>query len=124
MRLTNNEFRSLIDRALRELPQSLSRVLHNVVVEVEPRPDSATCRSLGIDDPHELMGLYEGTPITERSVEDSAMLPDRIIIYQASIESIADSPDEIVAEIRTTVLHEVGHHFGLDEDDLEALGYD
>ncbi len=124
MRLTKNAFQTMVDRALRDLPPRFSCFLQNVVIEIESVPDPATCRSLGIADPYELMGLYHGTPLTERSVDDGASLPDRITIYQRSIEAVTDSTEDIVEEIRTTVLHEIGHHFGLDEDDLEKLGYE
>ena len=87
-------------------------------------PSSEDLEEMGIDDPAELLGLYHGTPLTERSVEFAGALPDRITIYQRNIERICRSRREIVEEIRTTVLHEIGHHFGLDEDDLFDVGYD
>lgn len=123
MKLTTNEFRRLVAQALREIPPELAAYLDNVAVDVEPMPDADTCRSLELDDPTELMGFYQGTPLTERGLPESGDLPDRIIIYQRNIERDAHSRREIVEEIRTTVLHEIGHHFGLDEEDLDDLGY-
>ena len=123
MRLTTHEFRRLVAQALREIPPELAAYLDNVAVDVEPMPDADTCRSLELDDPTELMGFYQGTPLTERGLPESGDLPDRIIIYQRNIERDAHSRREIVEEIRTTVLHEIGHHFGLDEEDLDDLGY-
>ena len=123
MRLTTHEFRRLVAQALREIPPELAAYLDNVAVDVEPMPDADTCRSLELDDPTELMGFYQGTPLTERGLPESGDLPDRIIIYQRNFERDAHSRREIVEEIRTTVLHEIGHHFGLDEEDLDDLGY-
>jgi predicted Zn-dependent protease with MMP-like domain len=70
-----------------------------------------------------LLGLYHGTPLTERGVEHHARLPDRITIYQRNIERICRTPAQIVQQVRKTVLHEVGHHFGMDESALEEMGY-
>ncbi len=123
MNLSRREFRKLVSRALDGIPSSLARYLDNVAIDVASRPDARTCREMGIDDPLELMGLYQGTPLTERGIDDSFALPDRIVIYQESVEAGVASREAIVDEIRTTVLHEIGHHFGLDEDELDALGF-
>jgi predicted Zn-dependent protease with MMP-like domain len=70
-----------------------------------------------------LLGLYEGRPRTRRSVEDSGVMPDVIYIFQDDVELASDSEAELIDQVRTTVLHELGHHFGMNEDDLDALGY-
>ena len=80
-------------------------------------------RSLGLEGDELLLGLYHGRPRTERSVEDSAPLPDVIYIFQDDVELASDSETELIEQVRTTVLHELGHHFGMSEDDLDALGY-
>jgi len=123
MKVSEAEFRRLVSRAVREIPPHLAGYLENIVIDVEPMPDAGTCRSMEIDDPTELMGLYQGTPLTERSVTDSALFPDRIVIYQHNVEREAHTREDIVEEVRTTILHEIGHHFGLDEDELDELGY-
>ncbi len=123
MRLSRNEFRRLIRQALDEIPPALAAHLDNVVIDIEPMPDAETCRSLGLDDPTELMGFYHGTPLTERGLPETGDLPDRIIIYQRNVERGARTRRDIIDEIRTTVLHEIGHYFGLDEDELDQLGY-
>ena len=123
MKLPLNKFRKVIERALEEIPQPLADHLQHVIVDIEPMPDEDTCRSLGLDDPGELMGLYHGTPMTQRDADHAEGLPDRIVIYQRNIERYAESEREVIDEIRTTVLHEVGHHFGLSEEDLDRLGY-
>lgn len=124
MKLSEKEFADLVREALTEIPAPFARCLEEIVVDVEPLPDAAALREGGVEDPSELLGIYIGTPLTERSVDDSLQLPDRIVLYQRNIERECRTKQEIVEEIRTTVLHEVGHHFGLDEDDLFEVGYD
>jgi len=87
-------------------------------------PEVGDCEAGGVDDPRDLLGLYHGTPLTERSLEHGVQLPDRIVIYQRNIERMCRSRSQILREVRKTVFHEIGHHFGLDEDDLAELGYE
>jgi len=124
MRLPEEKFAELVREALDSIPEELSGFLDEVTVDIAPYPDERICREAGVEVPHELLGYYQGTPLTERSFEQNARLPDRITIFQRNIERICRSRREIVAEVRKTVLHEVGHHFGLDEDELEELGFD
>ncbi|NOS99636.1 MAG: metallopeptidase family protein [Phycisphaerales bacterium] len=121
--MSSKQFMRLVEEAVAEIPPQMAVYLENVVIDVEDMPDAETCASMELDDPAELMGLYHGTPLTERSVEMSGQMPDRIVIYQRNIEREARSRREIIDEVRTTVLHEIGHHFGLDEDALDDLGY-
>ena len=76
------------------------------------------CRELGLSDPRSLLGLYRGTPLTRRHVDVPYRFPDRIVIYQPNIERVCRSRKQMIAQIRKTVLHEVGHHFGLSEQQL------
>ena len=123
MHLSSEDFEAAVTEALAEIPPEFEPHLEQINVDIEPMPDRRTCESVGIDDPRGLLGLYQGTPLTERSVEHLARFPDRITIYQLNIERMCRSRAQIVRQIRKTVLHEVGHHFGLDEDDLDELGY-
>lgn len=124
IRLEPSAFADLVAKAMRSIPDAFRPYLEDIVVEVEPMPSMEDLEEMDIDDPTELLGLYLGTPLTERSIEEMPRLPDRVLIYQRNIESLCDTREEVVDEVRRTVLHEVGHHFGLDEDDLEELGYD
>jgi predicted Zn-dependent protease with MMP-like domain len=124
MRLSRAEFERLVERALAEIPEPFASRLAEVAIDVEPMPDARTCREMDVDDPTELLGLYFGVPLTERTLDDPPAMGDRITLYQRNIERDCESWEEVVEEIRTTVLHEVGHHFGLDEDDLTELGYE
>jgi len=99
--------------ALDSLPPELVRALRNVAVVVE---------DANPEDP-DLFGLYEGIPLPERG-DEAGSLPDRIAIYRRPLEDEFPDPHDLEREIRITVLHELGHYFGLDEDRLEELGYD
>ena len=123
MKLSADEFAELVDEALQDIPEPLLAYMADMIIDIEPLPDRRTCESVGISDPRSLLGLYRGTPLTERSVEHHGRLPDHIAIYQRNIEQLCRTRRQIIRQIRKTVFHEVGHHFGLDEDDLAALGY-
>lgn len=114
----------LVEQALEDIPEPLAGYLENVMIEVEQEPDRAAYEAAGFEDVRMLLGLYRGTPLTERSVEHSGRLPDRITLYQRNIERACRSRGELVEQIRKTVFHEIGHHFGLDEDDLAEMGYE
>ena len=124
MRSSKRKFVELVEEALSDIPAQLVQYLREVTVDVESVPDPRTCRDAGVHDPRDLLGLYRGTPLTSRGVEQDRHLPDRITIYKYNIERMCSTREEIIHEIRRTVFHEVGHHFGLDEDDLAALGYE
>ena len=117
------EFAALVERAVKGLPTQFADALNEVPIEIRDRPSRKLLRSLGMDDDELLLGMYHGLPRTERSVEDSGRLPDVIHIYQEDVELVSDSEAELIEQVRTTVLHELGHHFGMSEEDLDALGY-
>ena len=109
------EFEDLVAEALDEVPDELARLVDNVVIVVEDdvAPGSPS-----------LLGLYEGIPLTERGVSYSGAMPDRITLYRRPILSICDTIDDVVDEVHVTVVHEIAHHFGIDDDRLHELGYD
>jgi predicted Zn-dependent protease with MMP-like domain len=109
--LSEARFEEIVADALDTLPPELARMMRNVVVVVDEG-----------NDPH-LLGLYEGVPLTERLSDYSAVLPDRITIYRNAICAICDTEQDVVDEVRTTVVHEVGHHFGIDDERLHRLGW-
>ncbi len=123
MTLSSDEFGAVVEEALADLPETFGPYLENVVIEVQLRPDEGVLRRAEIGDGRSLLGIYIGRPLTEKSVEAAAAMPDRIILFQRNLERACRTRRQLVAEIRKTVYHEIGHHFGLDEDDLEALGY-
>jgi predicted Zn-dependent protease with MMP-like domain len=122
-RVSKPRFGELVEQALDELPPPFAGFLSEVPVEVRDRPSPGQCSSVGLGPRSVLLGLYQGRPRTQRSVEDSGGIPDVIYVFQESIEQISSSEQELVAQVRKTVLHEIGHHFGMDEEDLRKLGY-
>ncbi len=114
-------FERLVRVALGTIPEDLRRRLDNVDIIVEDWPSMDQLAGHLVDDGELLLGLYEGVPLTERA-DYLAILPDRITIFQGSIEAICTTNEEIVAEIRTTVIHDVAHHFGIDDERLHELG--
>jgi predicted Zn-dependent protease with MMP-like domain len=106
-------FEELVADALDEVPAELMALLDNVVVLVEDRNP---------DEP-DLLGLYEGYALTERGWDHSGALPDRIMIYREAICDICEDEEQVAEEVTITVVHEIAHHFGIDEERLHALGW-
>jgi predicted Zn-dependent protease with MMP-like domain len=105
-------FEEMVTRALDGLPADLGKMMRNVAVTAEPGPG-----------PPGLLGLYEGVPLTSRGSFYAGALPDRITIYQRAICAICDTEDQVAEQVRRTVIHEVGHHFGISDARLRELGW-
>jgi predicted Zn-dependent protease with MMP-like domain len=105
-------FEEMVVEALDGLPDELGRMMQNVAVTVQHEPG-----------PPGLLGLYQGIPLTSRSTQYAGVLPDRITIYHRAICAICRTEGDVVEQVRQTVIHEVGHHFGLDDDRLRELGW-
>jgi predicted Zn-dependent protease with MMP-like domain len=112
--MSRADFEAAVADALDGIPPELARMMDNVVILVEDEPPG--------DEP-DLLGLYEGTPLTERGDAWAGSLPDRITIFRNPILEICDGRDEVVEEVQVTVVHEIAHHFGIDDDRLHALGW-
>ncbi len=129
MRLTAREFEALVADALDTIPEDLGEVMENVAVLVADWPTPAQLESVGLGSGDILLGLYEGVALTRRSVITyNLTLPDRITIFRGPHlglrhEGALLDDDELVDQIATTVLHEVAHHFGIDDDRLDELGW-
>lgn len=121
--VSKSVFTELLERALAELPDEFAAFLEEVPVEICDRPTRRQLDSVGVKRNGLLLGLYEGRPRTQRSVEHSGVMPDVIYIFQLPIEQICQNETELIRQVRTTVLHEIGHHFGMSEADLRQLGY-
>ena len=105
-------FEEMVVTALDELPEEFGRLMQNVAVIVEHHPG-----------PPGLLGLYEGIPLTDRTSDYAGVLPDRITIYRRAICAICRTEQEVADEVRRTVVHEIAHHFGIDDDRLTELGW-
>jgi predicted Zn-dependent protease with MMP-like domain len=113
MELDRAGFEALVDQALDEIPTEIASQVHNVVVLVEDEPPA--------DEP-DLLGVYEGVSLTERTADHTG-LPDRITVFRRPLLEMCETPEELVREVRITVVHEIAHHFGIDDDRLHDLGY-
>ena len=102
----------MVAKALDSLPAEFAEVMKNVAVLVEHGPG-----------PRGLLGLYQGIPLTSRTTNYAGVLPDRITIYQRAISAICDTEEEVVEQVRRTVIHEVGHYFGISDERLRELGW-
>lgn len=112
--VTPDEFEEYVNDALDAIPDEIFALLDNCIVVIEENaPD---------DDP-DLLGLYDGTPLTERDTHYSGVLPDQIFIYRNPILAMCDSVEEVIEEVHITVVHEIAHFFGIDDDRLHDLGY-
>jgi predicted Zn-dependent protease with MMP-like domain len=107
-------FERLVEAALDDIPDELAALIRNVVVLVEDEPPA--------DDP-DLLGLYDGVALTERYGDYGMQLPDRIFVFRNPLLEMCEDEDDLVEEVRITVVHEVAHHFGIDDARLHDLGY-
>jgi predicted Zn-dependent protease with MMP-like domain len=117
MRMSKDEFEALVAKALDGLPEEFAELLANVAVVVEDEPDPEDLEEMDLDPEEELFGLYQGVPHPERGSFYSA-LPDRIAIYRGPILRYCTNRREVIREVRDTVVHELGHHFGLDDEEM------
>ena len=124
MRLTRRQFEALVDRALARLPRRFRDKLENIAVVVEDWADEETLAEMGIEPPDTLYGLYRGTDLTRRDSFYGGVLPDVVTIYQGPIEEDCDTVAEMEGVVLDTVVHEVGHYFGLDDERLDELESD
>jgi predicted Zn-dependent protease with MMP-like domain len=122
VRYTREYFDALVDEALESLPPEIQAWLDNVVVVVGWQPTAEQLAQAGIEGKGLLFGLYVGVPKTHRGFTYGEVVPDKIIIFQKPIEQVCRTPDQVRDCVRKTVLHEIGHHFGMDEDQLRSAG--
>ncbi len=120
--MTRAAFEKIVEEAIASLPEEFQQHLENVIVLVEDRPSCKQRESVGLEPHEDLFGLYEGVALTRKSVDSvDVPKPDRVWIFQEPIERHCSSRKQMITEIQDTVVHEIGHHFGLEEDELEAI---
>lgn len=118
MRVPPEEFEALVEQALAGLPEEWADLLDNVAVMVEDEPDPEDLEAMGMNPEDELLGLYQGVPLAERDTFYMGALPDRVILYRGPILRACDNRRDVIREIRDTLVHELGHHFGMEEEDM------
>ena len=119
--ISREQFESLVRETLSQLPDAVWKHLDNVDVVVDGSASTSQLVGTGIENEMELLGLYEGIPLTERYGYD-LVLPDKITLFQKPIETICETQEQIAEEIKATIVHEIAHHFGIDDDRLHNLG--
>ncbi|HTO13010.1 MAG TPA: metallopeptidase family protein [Candidatus Binatia bacterium] len=119
--MTRRQFEALVEKSLRKLPRAFKDKVANIAVVVEDWADDATLAEMGIEPPDTLYGLYQGVDITQRDSTYGNVLPDVITIYQGPIEEDAADEAEMAEIVRETVMHELGHYFGLDDDTMHRI---
>lgn len=118
-----DHFADLVTEALASLPKSVSQHMRNVSIVIADWPDPDVLEQLQVPDDQTILGLYQGLPITERNDNEALLPPDVITVFRGPLEQLANGDADILAgEVRQTVLHEIAHHFGIDDDRLHELG--
>jgi predicted Zn-dependent protease with MMP-like domain len=120
-KFSSEEFNDLVVEALDSLPDFFKEKLSNVEVVVSDWPTRAELRSVGATSRYNLLGLYQGVPLTRRTTNYGMVLPDKITIFRMPIERICHTRETIIKQVRRTVLHELAHHFGISDDRLKEL---
>lgn len=119
--MTRQDFEQKVAEALGELPRRFRKAMSNIAIIVEDEPSPALLEEMEIEPPDTLFGLYHGTPLTERGWAHGNVLPDRILLFQGPHEREAEDDDDLVASIAETLIHEIGHYFGLSEEEIEDI---
>lgn len=115
------DFLKLVDEALESIPERFRDAIKNVAIVVEDEPTMDQLDEVGLEPPDTLLGLYEGTPLPERQWAHGNALPDKVTLFQFPIEDASDTEDDVVVAIGETLIHELGHYFGLSEEEIEAI---
>jgi predicted Zn-dependent protease with MMP-like domain len=115
------EFEQLVAEALASIPRQFRKAMQNIAIVVEDEPSAELLADMEIEPPDTLLGLYQGTPLTERTSGYGNVLPDRVLIFQGPHERAADDEDDLIVAIGETLIHEIGHYFGLSEEEIEEI---
>jgi predicted Zn-dependent protease with MMP-like domain len=114
-------FEELVAEALASIPRRFRDAMSNIAIVVEDEPGPELLEEMDVEPGGTLLGLYQGTPLTERGSTYGNVLPDRILLFQGPLERESDDMDDLVVAIGETLIHEIGHYFGLSEDEIEAI---
>jgi predicted Zn-dependent protease with MMP-like domain len=115
------QFEGLVAEALASIPRRFKKAMQNIAIVVEDEPSAELLEEMEIEPPDTLLGLYQGTPLTERGWGHGNALPDRVLIFQGPHERDADDEDDLVVAIGETLIHEIGHYFGMSEEQIEEI---
>ena len=121
MQLSKEDFTRLVEEALRDIPSRFRDAMTNIAIVVEDEPPADLLAELEIEPPDSLYGLYQGTPLTERNWGHGNALPDRITLFKIPIEEDSEDHEDVIVCIAETLIHEIGHYFGLSEEEIEEI---
>ena len=119
--LEKQRFEKLVAEALASIPRRFRDAMSNIAIVVEDEPEPALLDEMEVEPDGTLLGLYQGVPLTERRWDYGNTLPDRILLFQGPLERESDDEDDLVVAIGETLIHEIGHYFGLSEDEIEEI---
>lgn len=122
-KLSPQAFDRIVEQAIARIPPEIRGHLDNVLISVQPYPSAELLAELGFAPDEELFGVYMGVPLPERSPTDPPLYPDTIFIFQEPLETFCRSREELIEEIEITIVHEIAHFVGFDDEDLESFGY-
>lgn len=119
--MTREQFTRLVEEALQDIPRRFRDEIRNVAIVVEDEPSPELLQELEIEPPDSLYGLYQGTPLPERHWGHGNALPDRVTLFQKTIEADAEGHEDVIVCVAETLIHELGHYFGLSEEEIEEI---
>lgn len=125
VKVSEREFDRIVQKAIARIPEEIGKHLDNLVISVQRRPSPEVLDEMGFEEGEgeDLLGLFQGVPLTERSVTAPPLFPDTILLFQEPLQEMCQSLDELEEQIEITVVHEVAHFVGMSEDRLAELGY-
>ena len=123
MRLSEKDFDTIVKKAIRSIPEEIQQYLDNIVISVKKRPSNNMLQEMGLPPEEQLLGVYDGVSLMDRSVTSPPLFPDSIILFQEPLEEMCETIQELEEEIEITVVHEIAHFVGISEERLEELGY-
>ena len=119
--MDRKQFERLVAEALASIPRRFKKAMQNIAIVVEDEPSAELLEEMAIEPPDTLLGLYQGIPLTERGWGHGNALPDRVLLFQGPHERDADDEDDLVVAIGETLIHEIGHYFGMSEEQIEEI---
>ena len=119
--MDRKQFENLVAEALASIPRRFKKAMQNIAIVVEDEPSAELLEEMEIEPPDTLLGLYQGIPLTERGWAHGNALPDRILIFQGPHQRDAEDEDDLVVAIGETLIHEIGHYFGMSEEQIEEI---
>lgn len=119
--MTRTEFTRLVEEALDDIPPRFREAMKNIAIVVEDQPSPELLAEMELEPPDSLYGLYQGTPLTDRGWTYGNTLPDRVTLFQGPIEEDSEDAEDVIVCVAETLIHEIGHYFGLSEDEIEEI---